>query len=112
MDLLKELREAGTELRHFFAWIRHYFVVCWRQQRGRWFYLRDRPDWFVYELAAEPDKHNDSDDLRAILREARAERDRRIDAHLRALQPLMRGVGLNDHAESIERMREQLKGRS
>ncbi|MDB5731729.1 MAG: hypothetical protein JWQ03_1624 [Variovorax sp.] len=89
--------------------LRHFIVVVWRQQRGRWYYMRDRPQWFVEELAAIAVQAGGREDVRAILQEARDEQIRRLDHRLRELEARMREDGMPDLAELLASAREALR---
>lgn len=62
----------------------HISVVVWRQINGRWYYFRDRPHWFVNDIA-ELSLDGADDNTRAMVMEARAERQRRIDQGMREI---------------------------
>lgn len=68
-----------------FLW--HSLITIRRQLNGRWFYFRDRPDWYVEEIASYPlpdaQAHKDSEDIAKFIMEARFEQTRRIARHRR-----------------------------
>lgn len=53
--------------------IRWAFIVAWRLVRGRWYVLRDCPDWFVLQIACTPERPSDSAQLAALREQAQAE---------------------------------------
>lgn len=53
--------------------IRWAFIVAWRLVRGRWYVLRDCPDWFVLQVACIPESARDTPQLVALREQARAE---------------------------------------
>jgi hypothetical protein len=89
----------------FLAFSRHFLVACWRHGRGRWYFLRDRPDWFVQQLATLDARAPEYNDItRAILQEAHAENLRRIDQELRKA-----AAAMPQFAPMIEEVRDTIK---
>lgn len=72
-------------LRWFLRSLPHMTVVAWRQINGRWYYFRDRPHWFVNDIAELPIDDETDKDTREKVLEARAERQRRIDQGMREI---------------------------
>lgn len=64
----------------FLRAVPHLVVIAVRQQRGRWYYLSDRPQWFIDVIADLPVELEDLLDptLTALVFEARSERLRRL----------------------------------
>jgi hypothetical protein len=93
----------------FIQFTAHCCVVTTRQQMGRWYFFRDRPGWFVNEVASMPIKGGESPGLVAMITEARAEQARRIDKELRDLEAMLRQSGLTDLAGSVAAVREEVR---
>ena len=110
---MNTLRRRVSEWFHFQVWkfrfFPHFLVVGWRALRGRWYYFRDRPLWVVVSVADMPieEAEDASDQVIAMVREARAELQRRIDQTLRDASA---AAGENETVRAeIEAIREQLK---
>lgn len=93
---------------HFLRCVPHFCVVVVRETTGRFFYFRDRPDWFVQMMADQPiDDAGDAygEQLRRIVTEARAERARRVDQHLRRIKEILP----LEHYAMLEAVRDTLR---
>lgn len=84
---MKRLLNTIVAYRMLFRCMPHMFVTQWRQVLGRWYYFRDRPDWFVDAIAQLHGHHTDKATPQTLeyVAEACAERERRINQALRVL---------------------------
>lgn len=70
------------------ARIKHMAVVTWRSQNGRWYVFRDRPDWFVVEIAHLTPRQPSDDFARLIVAAQQELRQRQATMARKILQEL------------------------
>lgn len=87
----------------------HMIVVAWRERRGRWYYFRDRPDWFVQDMASQSIEPGDDEGWKALVKEAREEHYRRVDRDLRSLESFMREAGYSSLARTVLEVRDLVR---
>jgi hypothetical protein len=73
--VIRAIRAFFHEVDSFRRWVK----VCVLHASGRWFYFRDQPEWFVIRIATFPLTRDMNTEVRAIVLEARAEYQRRLN---------------------------------